>query len=140
MNDNSSTISRYNLTFTADRIRELRVGVTKIKIDHHWNRGINIFRKNDVANHIVGRPRFALKTPNQNCFYAPLIHRQIRNPINNLHIIRQWYWLLAIVVFYEKLFTDQIELSVTNYERSESRSIKPSLDALTASSNYSALC
>ena len=50
MNDNSSTISRYNLTFTADRIRELRVGVTKIEIDHHWDPGIDIFRKNDVAN------------------------------------------------------------------------------------------
>lgn len=61
---NFNVASRYNLTFTANRIRKLRISVTKIEVDHHWNRGIDIFRKDDIANHIVSRPGFALKTPN----------------------------------------------------------------------------
>ena len=61
---NFNVASRYNPALAANWIRELRISVTKIEVDHHWNRGINIFRNNDVANHIVSRPRFALKTPN----------------------------------------------------------------------------
>ena len=34
---NFNVASRYNLTFTANRIRELRVSVAKIEIDYHWN-------------------------------------------------------------------------------------------------------
>ena len=77
---NFNVASRYDLTFTANWIHELRVSVTKIQIDHHWNRGINIFRKDDIANHVVSRPRFALKTPNQNCFYLTkerLLHQRL---------------------------------------------------------------
>ena len=61
---NFNVASRYNLALAANWIRELRVSVTKIEIDYHWNLRIDIFRKDDIANHIVGRPRFALKTPN----------------------------------------------------------------------------